>query len=221
MNKLFTFLPIIALLLGCSSSELVENWKNPDIELFESQKVLVVGITADLNNRETFEHDLTAALKKKGVNAIKSLDLFEKFYDNSPKTEEQLLELETELIQEGFDAILLSKVVGVEEKVTVVSAVRNMNSTFKNFREDYYKNQEIYHDQYYYEEYQIFHAQSTLYCICPEKEREIIWQGSIDVTEPHNIKKAINDYVKILVWALKEQKVLIFEDEFYNEDIDI
>jgi len=221
MKTLLIPILIIGLLSSCSSGELVENWKNPDIDTFEAQKVLVVGITADLSNRKAFEDKLTSSLKKNGVNAIKSLDFFGKLYSDSPKTEEELLELETEMIQEGFDAILLSKVVGVEDKVTVVTAVRNMDRTFRRFREDYYESQEIYYDQDYYEEFQIFHAQSTLYCICPEKERETIWQGSIDITEPESVRKAINDYVRILVWALKEQHLLIFEEEIYYEDIDI
>lgn len=222
MNKVFIYkLLIIGLLWSCSSSELVENWKHPDIEVFESEKVLVVGITADSKNRKSFEEKLSKRLQKNGVNAVASLDLFEQFYDDSPKTEKKLLELEKELIQEGFDAILLSKVLGIEDKVTVVSSMRNLDRTFNNFREDYYQNQEIYNEQDYYEEYQIFHARSTLYCICPEKEKEVIWQGSIDVTMPDNIRKAIKDYVNMLVWALKEQKLLIVKHELYYEGVDI
>jgi len=220
MNRFLIFLLVIGLLFSCSSSELVENWKNPDIDNFEAQKVFVIGITADLKNRKSFENKLTSVLKKNGVNAVKSLDFFENFYSKSPKTEEELLELEEELLQEGFDAILLSKVVGVEDKVTMVSAIRNIDRTFKSFRDDYYQNQEIYYDQDYYQDYKVFHAQSTLYCICPEKERETIWRGTIDITEPETVKKAINDYVRVLIWALTEQKLLIFKDDIYFEDID-
>ncbi len=208
-------------LLSCSSSELVENWKNPDIDIFEAQKVLVVGITADIDNRKAFERRLVSVLKKNGVKAVKSLDFFDRFYNDSPKSEQELLDLEQELIQEGFDAILLSKVIGVEDKVTMISAVRNIDRTFSRFREDYYENQEIFYNDGYYEEFQIFHAQSTLYCICPEKERQTIWQGSIDITEPESVKKAIKDYVRVLIWALREQKLLIFNDELHYEDIDI
>ncbi|MBQ4820937.1 hypothetical protein [Aquimarina sp. MMG016] len=220
MKNIYVYLVSTILFIGCSSSELVENWKNPDIDTFEAQKVLVIGITAELDNRKVFERKLASTLNKNGVNVVKSLDFFEKFYTDSPKTEDELLGLESQLLEEGFDAILLSKVVGVSDKVTVVSATRNLDKTFSNFREDYYDSQEIYHDQDYYEEYQIFHAESSLYCICPDKERELIWKGSIDVTEPENVKKAVNDYVKVLVWALKEQQLLILDEEA-NEDLDI
>ncbi|MEW7290026.1 hypothetical protein [Aquimarina sp. 2304DJ70-9] len=221
MNKPYLFLLFIAgLFYSCTSSELVENWKNPDIDTFEAQKVLVIGITPDEGNRKIFEKKLAGELKKSGVNAIKSLGFFQEKFTTSPRTEEELMALEEQLIEQGFDAILLSKVVGVEDKVTVVKAYRNLDKTFKSFKEDYYENQEIYHDEDYYEEYQVFHAESSLYCICPEKEKELIWKGSIDITEPENTKKAVNDYVKVVIWALKGQQLLIIE-ELTDEDLDI
>ncbi|MDY8134907.1 hypothetical protein [Aquimarina sp. 2201CG5-10] len=220
MNKLYTYsLILIGMLMSCNSSELVENWKNPDIDTFEAQKVLVIGISAELNQRKLFEKKLTSELRKNNVNAIKSLEFFEEFYTDSPKTEKDLMALESQLLEEGFDAILLSKVVGVEDKVTVVKAYRNLDKTFNSFKEDYYENQEIYQDEDYYEEYQIFHAESSLYCICLDKERALIWKGSIDVTEPENVKKAVNDYIKVLIWALKEQQLLMIGQQSY-EDID-
>ncbi len=221
MNKPFTYLLlIVGLFFNCTSSELVENWKNPDIDTFEAQKVLVIGIASEDANRKVFERKLASELKKNGVNSVKSLDFFEENFTTSPKTEEELMALEQDLIEKGFDAILLSKVLGVEDKVTVVKAYRNLDKTFNSFKEDYYENQEIYHDEDYYEEYQIFHAESSLYCICPDKERELIWKGSIDITEPENTKKAVSDYVKVLIWALKGQQLLIIE-ELADEGLDI
>ncbi|GAA4272864.1 hypothetical protein U6A24_06245 [Aquimarina gracilis] len=221
MNKSYTYLVLlVGLFFSCSSSELVENWKNPDIDIFEAQKVLVIGITNEDGNRKVFEKKLTSELKKNGVNAIRSLDFFEENFTTSPRTDDELMMLEKDLIEKGFDAILLSKVVGVEDRVTVVKAYRNLDRTFDSFKEDYFENQEIFQDEDYYEEYQIFHAESSLYCICPDKERELIWKGSIDITEPENTKKAVTDYVKVLIWALKGQQLLIIE-ELADEDLDI
>ena len=222
MNKFkhYILLLLVILLSGCSSSELVENWKNPDIETFEAQKVLVIGITSNEDNRKFFERKLVSELGRNGVNGVKSIDFFEKNFTTSPKTESEIMGLESQLIEKGFDAILLSKVVGVEDKVTVVKAYRNLDRTFNNFRDDYFDNQEIFHDQEYYEEYQIFHAESSLYCICPDKDKELIWKGSIDVTEPENTRKAVGDYVKVVIWALKAQQLLIIE-EFIDEDFDL
>ncbi|AXT58145.1 hypothetical protein J8L88_08915 [Aquimarina sp. MMG015] len=223
MNKIETYiiLLILGFLTSCSSSELIEVWKNPDIESFEANKVLVIGMTSDLDGRKVFEKKLTAALKKNGVKSEKSLDFFQKSFTDSPKTEEDLITMEGKLLEAGFDAILLSKVLAVEDRLTVVQAYRNMDKDFRNFKDDYYKNQDIYYEEDYYEEYEIYHAETSLYCICPDKERELIWKGSIDITEPENVKKAVSDYVKVLIWALKGQKLLIIEEEITNENIDL
>ncbi|WP_232517405.1 MULTISPECIES: hypothetical protein [Aquimarina] len=211
---------IIGLFYSCSSSELVENWKNPEIDTFEAQKVLVIGISSNDSNRKVFEKKLVTELGKNGVNAVRSLDFFEETFTSTPRTEEDILALESQLVEKEFDAILLSKVVRIEDKVSTVQAYRNLDKTFNNFRDDYYENQEIYYNDGYYEEYQVFHAESSLYCICSDKDKELIWKGSIDITEPENIKKAVGDYIKVLVWALKGQRLLIIED-FEDEDIDL
>ncbi|AXT62326.1 hypothetical protein D1816_18810 [Aquimarina sp. AD10] len=221
MNKRYIYLfMIIGLFYSCSSSELVENWKNPEIDTFEAQKVLVIGISSNDSNRKVFEKKLVTELGKNGVNAVRSLDFFEETFTSTPRTEEDILALESQLVEKEFDAILLSKVVRIEDKVSTVQAYRNLDKTFNNFRDDYYENQEIYYNDGYYEEYQVFHAESSLYCICSDKDKELIWKGSIDITEPENIKKAVGDYIKVLVWALKGQRLLIIED-FEDEDIDL
>ncbi|KAA1242724.1 hypothetical protein [Aquimarina sp. RZ0] len=222
MNKYVTYIFLgVMFLTSCISSELVENWKNPDINTFEVNKVLVVGMTSDTEGRKIFEKKLVNTLKKNGVIGERSLDFFEKSFTSSPKTEEDLKVIEGELIKAGFDAILLSKVLAVEDKMTVVQAYRNFDKNFKSFRDDYYESQDIYHNDDYYEVFEVYHAETSLYCICPDKERELIWKGSIDITDPENIRKAVGDYVKVLIWALKGQKLLIIDQELTHEDFDI
>ena len=55
------------MLMGCSSISLVENWKNPDIVLFNANKVLIVGMAQDKNNRESFETKLQHEFSERGV----------------------------------------------------------------------------------------------------------------------------------------------------------
>lgn len=199
----------IILLQSCSSSELVENWKNPDIDVFAAEKVLVLAMTNDVKNRKIFEKRLVDQLKDKGVHAVNSDDFFNPAFTSRPRTEEELDALEREMLTEGYDAILVSKILGAEDKVTLVQSYRNWDRTFNGFEDDYYSNQGLYVEDEQIQKFTVYHAESTLYCICPTKEREIIWRGSIDVTEPDSDRKAIKDYINMLVWALEEQDLLI------------
>ncbi|WP_396596830.1 hypothetical protein [Dokdonia sp. R86516] len=199
----------MSLLQSCNSSELIENWKNPEIDVFKAEKVLVLAMTNDVKNRELFEKRLVNQLKDKGVNAVKSDVFFNSDFTSRPRTEEELGALERAMLSEGFDAILVSKVLGAEDKVTLVQSYRSWDKSFNGFEDDYYSSQGLYVEDEEMQKYTVYHAESALYCICPTKEREIIWKGAIDVTEPDNDRKAIKDYISMLVWALEDQELLI------------
>jgi hypothetical protein len=202
------------LLFSCSDSELVENWKNPDIDSFQAQKLLVLAISNDTESRSFFENKLVSDLKEKGVNTFNSDAFFNDQETKRPYAEEELVDLESQLLIQGYDAVLVSKVVGAEDKVSLVQSYRNLNRTFENFGTDDYFSQEVYNQEGKIEKYVVYHAQSVLYCICPEKERQVIWRASIDVTKLDSDKKAIKEYIKMLLWTLEEQNLLISSSKF-------
>ncbi len=200
------------LLFACSTSKLIEQWNSTDNLSFEANKVLVIGMTEREDSRRIFEKRLVSELENNGVIAVKSIDFFEQSFIASKKSEEELNNIENQLLKAGFDAILLSKVISSENKLTLIQAFKNMNRSFYNFKEDYYQNQEIFFTEDYYEKSKIFHTETSLYCICPEKERELLWRGSIDLINPIKTEKAVRDYVKLLIKELKRQDLLIIQN---------
>ena len=208
LTKILILLLFISI-AGCSSSELIENWKNPDIETFEAQKVLVLAMSNDVENRRIFEDRLVSQLKEKGVNAVNSDEFFSPEFTSRPRTEEELDALENEMLLEGFDAILVSKIIGSEDRKTLVQTYKEFDKIFKDFEEDYRAGQDLYIENEREEFYLVYHAESALYCICPEAERQVIWKGAIDVSKPDRERKAIKDYINLLMWVLEEQELLI------------
>jgi hypothetical protein len=82
--------------------------------------------------------------------------------------------------------------------------------------------QDIFYNPEYYEEYTIYHAETSMYCICPTKDRELIWKGYIDITDPRDIEKTIKDYVRLAIVVLEEEQLInpkIMETETEPEDI--
>lgn len=205
-TKLITLCVLI--LSGCSSTKLVSTWKNPDIVLFDAYKVLVVGMAQDENVRVEFETRLKERLNNKGIEAMRSVDLFDVQFTSSKKSEEELSAVEEQLLDKGFDAILFTKVVGTENKRTFRERMRNLNSMYTNFSYDYLDHQDIYYDSGYYETFNIYQTETSLYCICVDKERELIWRGNIDVSEPVNMDKTIDAYIKLIAEKMQEQEVL-------------
>ena len=207
MKKLMLLFAIF--LLGCSSTQLVSNWKNPDIVLFDAYKVLVVGMTQNEEVREDFESKLKREFKRRGVEAVRSIDLFDVKFTTSERSEEELTEVEDQLLAKDFDAILFTKIVGSEDKQTLRTKLSNIEGYYDMFREDYLSNQGIYRDEEVYDTYTVFHAETALYCICVGKERQLIWKAGIDITDPRDFNKSTSEYVKLLLVAMEEQDLIL------------
>lgn len=206
---------IIGLLLlafGCSSVELVHSWKNPDIVIFDANKVLVVGMTPNEDARELFETRMVRLFSKRDVEAVRSIDLFDVNFTSAARSEEELDQVEALLLDRDFDAILFTKVLGSENRSVFMEKMTDLESYETGFREDYLEHQDIYYDDRYYDKYTVYHAETALYCICIGKERELIWKGALDITDPIDIKNTVDDYIKMVEFALQEED-LIFHAE--------
>jgi len=221
MKHLFIIL-FSTLLLSCNSIELVENWKNPDIDSYQPYKVLVVGITSNNKERRKFEKQLKNELELRGATAVASIDFFDGSFRTEEMTEEELNTLENDLLKDGFDTILLTKIVGVEDKIAYKRNYDGYDESYIKFKQDYLMHQDIFYNPDYYEEYAIYHAETSMYCICPTKDRELIWKGYIDIVDPESINETIKEYVRLVIVVLEEQQlinpVVLYEEEI-NEEV--
>lgn len=208
MQKLFAIAIFSLLLSGCSSSKLVDEYINTESPNFQANKVLVVGLTPDGELQRQFEYSLLQALEAEGVIAVKSVDYFESTFNENIQTEENLKNIEKELLDAGFDAVLFSKVTGQENKVTIRQSYRNLTKSFESFSDYYSENRPVYGNQQN-EDYPVYNTETSLYCLCPGKERDLVWRGKIDIVDPPGAASTIRDYVKTLVQTLEKNNLLI------------
>jgi len=205
----YTFILVIGwLFLGCSSTQLMDTWKNPDFDTYSPNKILIIGITSNSDAREKFEEQLKKEIELMGTEAMTSLEFFGPSFIADKKTEEQLSILEDSLTSQGFDTILLTKIVGVEDKVAYSKNYDSYGETYRKFREDYVMHQDIYNNPDYYREYTVYHAETSMYCICPTEDRELIWKGYIDIVDPQSINETVDDYVEQVIAVLQEQLLI-------------
>jgi hypothetical protein len=207
MKKIIVIALMISV-MGCSETQLIDYWKNPEINTYSPEKVLVIGLTSNAEAKAMFEIKLKAALEERGIEAQRSINFKMFVSENGRLTEEQLNELESQLLGEGYDTILMSSVVGVEDKIAYKTNYDGFDETYKRFKEEYLKYQDVYYNPDYYDEYTIYHAETSMYCICPTKERELIWKGYINVTDPRQVNKTVDQYVNLVIAALEELNLL-------------
>ena len=196
--------------LNCSSSKIIQQYKNPDTTSFEANKTLVVGVSSDVQLRTMFEKKVVNALEKENVRAVKSMDFFESSFMNNKQSMEELNHIENKLLDAGFDAILFAKITGRESKVSIVQSYYDLAREFKTFEDYYYRNQYLYFkgDE---ESYMVYTTETSLYCICPGKDRELLWWGEIEIVDAERVNRNINQYLKILLKELRENQLLITE----------
>ncbi|WBX77049.1 hypothetical protein PG911_01965 [Tenacibaculum ovolyticum] len=193
---------------NCTTTQLVQQWKNPEIDTLTISKVLIIGMTPNIEVRDQFEKLLKKEFELRGVDAVVSLDIFEPDFTTEKKTKKELKVIENILTANFFDAVLFTKVVGIEDKEVFLEEYKEKKYLDVKFKEDYYNHQDILEDSRYYKKYKIYNAESSLYCICPTKDRELIWKGYIDVVNPTSLKETVNDYVNLLILVLEKQNLL-------------
>ena len=206
--KFIQIIVLFILAVSCSTTELVDNWKNPDIDTYNPTKVLIVGMTSNLEARKQFEKQLQDEYASRGIESVMSIELLELSFTAEKKTEEELNVIENKLINDGFDTILFTKVIGVEDKIAYKRDYDKNDNTFRRFREDYLKYQDAFYNPDYYEEYTIYHTETAMYCICPTKDTELIWKGYIDIMDPQSVSETVNDYVRLVIVVLEEQQLI-------------
>ncbi|HSR60101.1 MAG TPA: hypothetical protein VLL47_05065 [Robiginitalea sp.] len=202
------------LLTGCSSVRLESSEKNPDIVLFHASKLLVVGMSSDTASREAFESRMQNAFQSQGVETVRSIDLFDVAFTHSERSEEELDRFERELLDKDFDAILFTKVVGSETRASLRKKIREVGESYDRFREDYLLHQGIYYDRSYYELATDYFTETSLYCICEGKERNLIWRAGIEISNPRDIDKVVKDYVEVLLAEMENLQLIIGTEVF-------
>lgn len=214
MKKLL--LVLIVILASCTTAEIVNTWKNPDIVLFDAYKVLIVGMTPDQKSQEEFETKMTRQFKQRGVEAMRSIDIFDVTFKNAARSEAELNEVEQQLLDKDFDAVLFTKVLGAESRQSFSQKLADMDRNNGRFKDDYMSHQDIYYNDEYYEEYTVYLVETSLYCICVDKERDLIWRAVLEIENPFEVHKTIDEFIDLVVMGLTEEDLIFRKEKTYE-----
>ncbi|MBJ6369891.1 hypothetical protein [Snuella sedimenti] len=119
------------LAISCSSAKLTEHWRNPDYKTISPKRILVIGVTPNLEVRKAFEFQLATALNACKVNAIQSAVVFESVFHDAKQTEAEIKAKVDTLLSVGYDAVLVSAVKGVNETESYSSKSAKTDYRFK------------------------------------------------------------------------------------------
>lgn len=207
--KKIAFIIGILTLVACSSTRFVDSWKNNEILAFNPQKLMVIGMTENLTARKIFEEKLKEQFKNRGINAYESSVAMEQSFTASKKSEEEIKMMKDELLRKGFDAVVITAIVGVDDKTIRRSGHYTFGyNWWYRFGPYFYRFQDIYYTPDYYEDYKVFHIETSIYDIKGDEDNSLVWVGTFDIVDPVNITSTVNDYVSRIMGQLEHENII-------------
>ena len=208
MKKIVFILGILAL-TACSSTRLVDSWKNKEIAVFRPQKLLVIGMTENLTARKIFEEKLKEQFINRGINAYESSMAIDQSFTASKRSEEEIEAMKEELLQQGFDAVVITAIVGIDDKTIQRSGHYTFGyNRWYRFGPYFYRFQDIYYTPDYYEDYRVFHIETSIYNISDDEDNSLVWVGTFNIVDPVNITTTVNDYVDRIIGQLERENLI-------------
>ena len=60
----------------------------------------------------------------------------------------------------------------------------------------------------YYNDYKIYHIETSLYNIAQEETKSLVWVGTFDIASPQNITTTVKDYVERIIKQMEKENVI-------------
>lgn len=201
-------LVLLLLLLSCSSTRLIKSWKNPKFENFKPEKILVIGVTPDYEARKAFEFQIITELNARKINALQSAVVFESSFQNSELTEKDIENQVNELLSNGYETILVSLVKAVNDNQSYGSSASKTDYHLQRSIVYFLAYQVDFFNQDYYDSYQVFNIEASLYSLKKDSNIALVWRATFDLIDPESTSKTIKSYTKKLIKALEKEKII-------------
>jgi hypothetical protein len=197
LTVLLSFLP------ACASTDLTNNWKNPEYAGGPVTNVLIVGIVDHAGVRRAFEDTFAQALAKRGVQAIASYSVI----PSPGKISEDKLIKAVE--QTGVKGVLITRLVSRETEASYAPASMGMPPPAYGMRRRYYG----YYDAAWNGHYEPAPAQTIEYVVAetalfkPDVQ-DPVWSGTTRSQRMGDVRKATGDFAEVMIAAMKRDGVI-------------
>jgi hypothetical protein len=203
-SRFLTVLCFAAVLGGCASTSLVNQWKNPTVTPRAYEKFLVVGVANDITLRRAYENLLVEDLQKLGVNAVKSIDYLPQ--DLKP-SREQVKGMVKEC---GADAVITTRAASVKDETVYLEGFRDIgyvagSASSSNPNSDFYMFYAGVVDMPAAQDMQTAILETRLFDV---KSSALVWVASTSSFDSDRQFKAIHDLAQLIATTLRKEGYL-------------
>ncbi len=190
------------ILAGCASTRLTSAWRDIDYAGPPLKKLVVIGVSDEIAARRVFEDNFAKALSDAGVEAIPGYRLL------PDKPQRNVEEMREAVAKSGADGILVARALRVEKRTQYSPGTMTMMPAYGyGYRSfwGYYGAGAIISEPRLYQ-YDVVTIETNLW---PALEGKVMWSGLSETTDPASIQKSTAELAKIVIGALKEQRLIV------------
>ncbi len=198
MHRRLLLLALVASLLqACSTSTLVNQWREPQMGTPRYAKVLVIGISDEEAARRTFEDVFSARLRARGLDARPGHE----WLPRTGQADEQTL-LES-VRDSGAEAVLITRVVRVEDVTRYLPGPVGLYPMHRYH--GYYMSAWAYFEAPRIHQYRVAVLETNLWAAASGR---LVWSGSSETLDPRGNPREADELAGLIVGALAEQGLI-------------
>ncbi|MBI1316117.1 hypothetical protein GC167_04565 [bacterium] len=206
--RLFWSVALVASLAwACGSSAVVTgSYVSPSRPATAPKKIFVSALVNDATTRAMVEERMANALKKKGFEVVKSIDVVPVSIPvQQPETREVMVGV---VKKTGADAVLVMALVKEQSETRYVPG-----STYPAASYGYYGGYYGYYGHMggvayspgYYTTDNTYFIESNLYDVASE---QLVWSAQSEVINPSNREKAVAEHTEALTYRMQKDKII-------------
>lgn len=210
--KYIGILGITLLLFSCSAT-MKHTWSREGYTGKHFDKILVIGVSRNLETRSTFENTTVSLLAENGIMAENSLTVLPPVKDMTEFSEERVIRI----VKDGdYDGLLVATLIDVNSRDVVESAGSYYGPMYGGrgyygygYGSYLYSGYNYMYMQDYYRESKTYVVESRMYdATVDSKEEALVWSGQSNVTDPSSFESGASKFANTVVKALIGNRVI-------------
>ena len=183
-------------LASCAAAKPIGEWRNSSYD-GSVDHILVIGVTARSERRQSFESQFVEALKARGVEATASYRALGWSLDLTRESVEQAIR------DTNIAAVMVTRLAGVRQ-----SDVFRLPANYEDDRDyiSYYDHALRQTTPAYYEDYRVLTLETSLYDV---ESGELVWRMHSEAIDASRPKEVIAAQIDLTIRTLVKRKLLV------------
>lgn len=198
---------LMLFLAACSGTKVTSSWKEPDVKLNQDQKIMVVALVNDKQDRlrPMIESEMVAALKERGYNAIAASRKFNPKELKGLSEQKALNRLRGENIDQVLTVVLLDK----DKEKSYVPGNRGMWGPYPYYYGYFGRYYGMMYDRIYQPGYYTtntkYYMESNLYSL---DNRQLLYTVKTETFDPSSAARMAVVYSQQVVKDMTRQQLI-------------